>query len=86
MNDPRRTLRSTIREDLGCDPGYFYAWDSGLGGAFWVDAEPGDTIQVWVVDVDGTLIFIEAATKPDAGDDLEREVERIVASTEFGSP
>jgi hypothetical protein len=83
---PATYVALKVREDLGCDPGYFYSWDSGLGGAFWVGAEPGDTIRVWVVDVDGTMIFIEAATKPDAGDDLEREVEQIVASTEFPSP
>jgi hypothetical protein len=81
---PATHLALTVREDLGCDPGFFYAWETDHDGAFWIAAKPGDTIGVWIVDVDGTLIFIESATKPDAGDDLEREVERIVASTAFG--
>ena len=74
----------TVRQDLGCDPGFFYTWDSGFGGAFWMETRPGDTIKVWIVDMDGTLLFIEGVTKPDAGSAVEQEIEQIVESIRFG--
>ena len=83
----------TVREDLGCDPGYFYRWQAVYGGAFWLKTTVGDTISVWIVDVGGTLLFLEAETTENASDDpstkqpdyaaLEREIEQIVGSIRF---
>ena len=49
----------------------------------WSATEPGDTIRVWIVDLDGTRLFIAGGTKPDAGPELEQEIEQIVRSIWF---
>ena len=64
------------------------AWDAIGGGAFWTDVNPGDRIKVWIVDMDGSLLFIEAATHPDLGladvpAKLEAEIQGIVDSVRF---
>ncbi len=73
----------TVLEDVGCDPGYFYSWDPFLWGALWPDTMAGDTVWVWIVDVDGALLFIAGETKPDAGSELEEEIQQIVNSIQF---
>ena len=87
--DDHRAVRIvvTVREDVGCDPGYFYEWQMKVGGAFWRTTDVGDTIRVWVVDVDGTPFFIAAETKPaDSGhirDAMESEIQAIIDSIAF---
>ena len=69
----------TVREDRGCGPGYFYTYEPVWGGAMWVDTEVGDTISVWIVPVDGTLLFIEGEAHQD-GLRLVDEMDQIVDS------
>jgi hypothetical protein len=69
-----------VRENVGCDPGFFYTWRAGPGGAFWRTTDVGDTIRVWIVAVGGTRVFIAAATM--AGG-LEKEIRQIVESIRF---
>jgi hypothetical protein len=73
----------TVREEVGCDPGFFYTWREVNGGAFWSTTGVGDTIKVWIVDVDGTRLFIEAGIRKQAVGDLEQEVQQIVESISF---
>jgi serine/threonine-protein kinase len=73
----------TVREDAGCDPGYFYAWEDVELGAFWTQTGPGDTIRVWIVDVGGTLLFFEAETNTQAGFTLRQEIRQIIESIRF---
>ncbi len=72
-----------VREDVGCDPGFLYNWKARNGGALWVRSELGDTIRVWIVDVDGKRLFIGGETREDASPRLEQEVQQIVDSIEF---
>jgi hypothetical protein len=77
----------TVRKHLGCDPGYFFTWrPRGPGGecwgACWLESNVGDTIRVWIVDVRGKRLFIEAATK-DPRRFLAQEIEKIVRSIRF---
>jgi hypothetical protein len=74
----------SVREDVGCDPGYFYTWPDVRWGALWPGTTVGDTIQLWIVDVDGTTLFIEAETTEQADVDLEREIKQIIGSIRFG--
>jgi hypothetical protein len=74
----------TVREDVGCNPGFFYTWRDVDGGPFWASTDVGDTIRVWIVDVDGTRLYIEGDTHKYAGSDLEREIHQIVRSIRFG--
>jgi hypothetical protein len=73
----------TVRRDAGCDPGYFYTWDPMPGGAFWLETNVGDAIEVWIVDVRGKRLFIGAATSGDAGARVQREIRQIVESISF---
>lgn len=78
---PAKHVVLTVRKNVGCDPGFFYTWRAVFGGAFWQTTDIGDTIRVWIVAVDGTRLFIAAATK--AGG-REKEVQQIVESIRFG--
>jgi hypothetical protein len=69
-------------EFVGCLPGFFFAWESGAGGAFWARTQPGDTIRVWAVEVDGKLLVIEAAARANAGA-ADAEVDAIIDSIRF---
>ena len=79
---PAKYVALTVRADVGCDPGFFYTWRDVYGGALWPKTGVGDTIRVWIVDVHGTRLFIEAETKQ-ASFDLQQEVQQIVESIRF---
>jgi Tol biopolymer transport system component len=81
---PAKQVVLTVREDLGCDPGFFYTWDDPPGGALFPSTTVGDTIRVWIVHVDGTRLFLEAVTTEQADFDLEQEIEQIIGSIRFG--
>ena len=85
-----------VRENVGCDPGFFYTWQDWKWGALWPETRLGDTIRVWIVDVDGTRLFIEAETHRQAdlpvefrddakASELELEIKQIVESIRFRS-
>jgi hypothetical protein len=80
---PAKHVVLTVRERVGCDPGFFYTWHPLMGGALWTRTHVGDTIRVWIVDVDGTRLFIEAETSTQAGPSLEREIRQIIGSLRF---
>jgi hypothetical protein len=73
----------TVRKRVGCDPGFFYTWEDVKFGALWPTTSVGTTIDVWIVDVAGTRLFIEAETTTQAGADLEQETRRIIGSIRF---
>ena len=52
----------TVREHLGCDPGYFFTWHDECNGDCWIRTQVGDRIGVWVVKVNETRLLIEAET------------------------
>ena len=80
---PAKHVALIVRENVGCDPGFFYTWRDVFGGAFWETTGVGDTIRVWIVDVDGTRLFIEAETTKQAVGGLEQEAQQIVESITF---
>jgi hypothetical protein len=73
----------TVRKAVGCKPGFFYRWKDVPQGAFWPATHVGDTIRVWIVEVEGTRLFIEAETSTQADADLEQEIQQIVGSIRF---
>jgi hypothetical protein len=81
---PAKHVVLTVRKKVGCDPGFFYTWRDVVGGALWPTTAAGDTIRVWIVNVDGTRLFIEAATTQQANSRLKKEVQQIVGSIRFG--
>jgi hypothetical protein len=74
-----------VREDLGCDPGYFFIWHDMEAGALWPATEVGDEISVWVVDTREKPIVIAALTSEQATDGLQHEIGKIVRSIRFGA-
>ncbi len=80
---PAKHVSLTVGEKVGCEPGFFYRWRDVYGGALWPKTGVGDTIRVWIVDVDGMRLFIETETAKGASHDLEQEVQQIVESIRF---
>jgi hypothetical protein len=80
---PAKRVVLSVRDNVGCDPGFFYAWDELDAGAFWGRHTRADTIRIWIVDVAGTPVFIEAETTDQATPGLERDIRQIVGSTRF---
>jgi len=82
-----------IREDRGCDPGYFFSWSPPTGGAFWRSVVAGDTIRIWIVDAADTRIVIAGLTHDRAvpwapmtevqRTLLEQQIQEIVDSVRF---
>jgi hypothetical protein len=74
---------SVLDNSSVCYPGFFFSWTPDDEGAMWDSTLPGDTIRVWMVDVDGARLFIEAVTHFNAGPDVELEIQQIVDSIAF---
>ena len=77
----------TIREDIDCAAHDAYLWyDESTGGARggWRWAEGlGATYRVWIIDVDGTLVWIDAYTFKGASPELDQEIQQIIDSIQF---
>ena len=72
-----------VTKAVGCDPGFFYTWKAGWGGAFWRDSNVGDTIEVWTFNVHGSRLVFEAETSRNGGASARPEIRRIVDSVRF---
>jgi hypothetical protein len=72
-----------VRENLGCDPGYFFNWRAQSGGALWQMTVVGDTLSVWIFDMRPTPFIVVAETNSEASDWLKDEVRQIVESIRF---
>jgi hypothetical protein len=81
---PAQLVVLTVRDAIpGCDPGFLYTWHAECWGPCWMETNVGDTISVWIVDVGGKRLFIEAETTTHADARLEAEVQQIVESIRF---
>ena len=80
---PGKYVVVNVRDDFGCTPGYFHLWSEPYAGAFWRAAGVGTTIRVWVVDVDGTRLFIAGETRPGVDASFGEEIHAIVESIRF---
>jgi hypothetical protein len=74
-----------VRDDVGCDPGYFFIWHDMEAGALWPATEVGDSLSIWVVDARETPIVIAALTSEHATRGLRREIGTIVGSIRFAA-
>ncbi len=83
----------TVPKDAKCPAGDggFYLWYAEGAGSPCGDAGPcpryptalGVTIRVWIIDVNGKRLFIEAESYEGAGPDVGQEIQRIVDSIRF---
>lgn len=85
--DGRAATSLVVRviDDVGCDPGFFYAWPWWLGGEFWDESYPGDTIRIWVVNIDGAPLILIAASHATADPSVEADFEEMVGGLEITS-
>ncbi len=80
---PAKRVVFTVGDDTGCQPGFFFTWPDMYGGPLWGGTSTGDTISVWIIDVDGVLLFIEGITTTEATPALEQELVEIIDSIQF---
>jgi hypothetical protein len=59
---PAKHLVLTVREDVGCTAEKFHLWYATTPGLARYATELGSTIGVWIVDVDGTIVWIDGET------------------------
>ena len=81
---PAKRVAVTTLWETTCDPGFLFSWRSQCWGPCWTEMSQGSEIQVWIVDVEGTQLFFEAATTTQASAALVRETLRIIGSIRFG--
>jgi hypothetical protein len=80
---PGTHVRLRVITDRACDPGYFYTYDALDGGAMWLSTNAGDVISVWIVEVDGQVLFIEAEATGAAWPRMEGSFRQMVESMAF---
>jgi hypothetical protein len=82
---PAKLVTIRIREDVDCAPGEFLLWyreADGPAGGRWPDAL-GDTINVWIIDVDGTIVWIDGEASSSTTPALQETMRQIVESIQF---
>ena len=80
---PAKLVSIRIREDVDCVSGEFLLWyaDEPANGRF-PDAL-GDTINVWIIDVDGAIVWIDGSWAVNTSPALHEEMRQIVESIQF---
>ena len=80
----------TVPEKSDCVSN-FYLWYNDCAGdpssnaatCYRFATRLGDTLRIWIVDVDGARLSIEANTRKVAGPEVEQEIQQIVDSIRF---
>ncbi len=81
---PAKYVAITVPDDIACSPDKFFMWYDGspAGGFRWANAL-GQTNRVWIMDVDGTRIWIEAETYRGANPEIATEIQGMIDSIRF---
>jgi hypothetical protein len=82
---PAKLVTIRVREDIECARTEFYLWYNeadGPAGGRWPDAL-GDTINAWIIDVDGTIVWIDSSWSVNTTPALHGEMRQIVDSIQF---
>ena len=83
---PTKHVVLTVREDVGCGAGDggFYLWHGDVdNGEVRFPTALGETLRVWIIDVGGTRLFIEAESYKGADPTIDEEIQQIVDSIQF---
>ena len=80
---PAKHVVLTVREDVDCDANSFYLWYAPREDLARYATELGSTIRVWIIDVDGTLVWIDGETYKGAGPEPGQEIQQIIDSIHF---
>lgn len=81
---PAQHVVFTVPNDVGCAADKFYLWEDldHPGSARYV-TELGETFYVWIIDVKGTIVWIDGETYVASGPAVAQEVQQIVDSIQF---
>ncbi len=82
---PAHLVSIRIREDVDCAPREFMLWyaeQDGPGDGRWPDAL-GDTIDLWIIDVDGTNVWVDATAGKTTPPATREVIRQIVESIQF---
>lgn len=82
---PAQHVVITIPDTISCVPEQFYLWyDSDHpSGQLYRYATAQSTIYTWIIDVDGTIVWIEGETYATSGPEAAQEVQQIIDSIRF---
>lgn len=80
---PAKHLVVTIPEDAGCVAEHFFLWYASSVDQARYATELGSTIRIWIVDVDGSVVWIDGETYKGAGGEPEQALQQIVDSIEI---
>jgi hypothetical protein len=80
---PAKHVVITVREDVGCVAESFYLWYAPPEGEARYITQLGATMRVWIIDVDGTIVWIDGETYKGAGPEPGQEIQQIVDSIQF---
>jgi hypothetical protein len=83
---PAQLVTIQVREDVECTAQEFFLWyreaEGPDAGARWPD-QLGDTINTWIIDVDGTIVWIDGSWSVNTTPALHEEMLQIVDSIQF---
>ena len=80
---PAGYLDVRVGEAAGCGHGYYFDWQQVDGGLAWAGPRTGDEIRVWVVDVNGRRIIVQAVMRAEAVEAAGPDLDQIVGSIRF---
>ena len=85
---PAKLVVITVPDDIGCAPDEFFLWYdrescAGYNPCPRWASQLGSTLRVWILDVDGRRLVLEAETYAGATPEIEQEIQRIIDSIEF---
>jgi hypothetical protein len=80
---PAKHVVLTVPEDVACDADSFHLWYAPSADAARYATALGSTIRVWIIDVDGTTVWIDGETYKGAGSKPGQEIQQIVDSIQF---
>ncbi len=82
---PAKHVVLTVPEDAACGAEglEFHLWYAPTEGEERYLSAPGATMRVWIIDVDGTIVWIDGETYKGAGPGPGQEIQQIIDSIQF---
>jgi hypothetical protein len=69
-----------------CEEGFFVRYGYAESPVWHNNHGPEQIDELWILDVDGSVVVLDAMYRPDTSAELVEEMRTIVESTTFGSP